>query len=80
MEVPYKMLSEQALRGVIEEFVSREGTDYGDRIYSLDEKVKHVMGQLVRGEASIVFDQETETCSIVGAEQLRWALLTPEDD
>ncbi len=65
MEVPYQKLSENALRGVIEEFVTREGTDYGDRVYSLDEKIAHVRRQLERREAVIVFDPENETINIV---------------
>jgi uncharacterized protein YheU (UPF0270 family) len=65
MEVPWQKLSPQALRGVVEEFITREGTDYGDVIYSLDQKVQHVMAQIRRGEAVIVFDDETETCNIL---------------
>jgi len=45
--------------------VLREGTDYGDREFSLDDKVSHVMRQLKRGEARIVFDLETDSVSIV---------------
>jgi uncharacterized protein len=51
--------------GVVESFVLREGTDYGTREYSLEEKVEHVMQQLRRGEARIVFQPETETVTIV---------------
>ena len=71
MEVPYQKLSPEALRGVIEEFISREGTDYGDRVYSLEEKVAHVMGQLRRKEAVIVFDADTETFNIVTTDPRR---------
>lgn len=71
MEVPYQKLSPEALRGVIEEFISREGTDYGDRVYSLEEKVAHVMGQLRRKEAVIVFDADTETCNIITTDPRR---------
>ena len=63
--VPYTELSEEALRGVIESFVLREGTDYGEQEFSLDQKVAHVLGQLRRGEAQIVFDPATETIDIV---------------
>ena len=42
----------------------REGTDYGEKEFSLEDKVAHVIGQLRRGEARIVFDPETETVSI----------------
>ena len=65
MEIPHRELSEEALRGVVESFVLREGTDYGAREYSLEEKIAEVMRQLDRGEAVIVFDPDTETVSIV---------------
>jgi uncharacterized protein YheU (UPF0270 family) len=63
--VPHRELSPDALAGVVESFVLREGTDYGDREYSLSEKVAHVMRQLDRGEAQIIFDPNTETVDIV---------------
>lgn len=63
--VPHRELSPEALRGVIESFVLREGTDYGEREYSLDDKVVHVLKQLERGEARIEFDATTETIDIV---------------
>jgi uncharacterized protein len=63
--VPHRELSPDALAGVVESFVLREGTDYGDREYSLPEKVAHVMRQLDRGEAQIIFDPNTETVDIV---------------
>jgi uncharacterized protein YheU (UPF0270 family) len=65
IEVPHTDLSPEALRGVLESFVLREGTDYGEREYSLEEKVGHVMRQLERGEARIVFDPNTESVQIV---------------
>jgi uncharacterized protein len=53
------------LRGVLESFVLREGTEYGERDVSLDQKVAQVTRQLQRGEAQIVFDPETESIDIV---------------
>ena len=67
VEIPHRDLSEAALRGVVESFVLREGTDYGQRDYSFEEKIAAVMRQLDRGEARIVFDPETGTVSIVVA-------------
>jgi uncharacterized protein YheU (UPF0270 family) len=64
IQIPHRELSADALRAVIESFVLREGTDYGEREYSLDEKVAHVMKQLEGGEASIEFDPEFETIDI----------------
>ncbi len=63
--VPYTELSPEALRGVIEAFVLREGTEYGERDVSLEDKVSQVTRQLRRGEARIVFDPQTESIDIV---------------
>jgi uncharacterized protein len=63
--VPYAELAPDLLHAVVESYVLREGTDYGEREFSLAEKVAHVIGRLKRGEAQIVFDPETESVSIV---------------
>ncbi len=63
--IPHHELSEDALAGVIESFVLREGTEYGERDYSLAEKVLHVRGQLDAGEAFVVFDPDSESVGIV---------------
>lgn len=65
MNIPHTMLSAQTLRAVIEEFVLREGTEYGEQDVSLDEKVAAVTRQLENNEAVVVYDSETESCSIV---------------
>jgi len=49
---------------VIEAFVLREGTDYGEREYSLEQKVAQVRAQLERGQARILFDPESNTVTI----------------
>ena len=67
MEIPHRALTDAALRGVVEAFVLREGTDYGQREYSLEDKIAAVMRQLDRGEAVIVFDPDTGSVSIVAA-------------
>jgi uncharacterized protein YheU (UPF0270 family) len=63
--VPHRELSSEALRGVVESFVLREGTDYGERESSFESKIADVMLQLERGEAEIVFDPVTESIGIV---------------
>ena len=64
-------LSPDALRGLVEEFVTRNGTDYGVTERGLEEKIAQVTAQLRSGEARIVFDPETETANIVMARELR---------
>jgi uncharacterized protein YheU (UPF0270 family) len=58
-------LSADALRGVVESFVLREGTDYGDRDVSHEAKVQQVMRQLERNEARIMFDPADSSITIV---------------
>jgi uncharacterized protein YheU (UPF0270 family) len=62
--VPLASLSEDALRGIVESFVLREGTDYGAAERSLESKVADVRRQLERGEARIEFDPKTESVTI----------------
>jgi uncharacterized protein YheU (UPF0270 family) len=63
--VPFTELSAEALRGVIEGFVLREGTDYGEREVSHEAKIRHVMAQLEAGEAQIWFDPDTSSVEIL---------------
>ncbi len=65
IQVPYDALSAEALRGLIEEFVTRAGTDYGTREKSIEERIDDVQRQLKRGEAVIVFDAVTAMANIV---------------
>ncbi len=65
VEVPYTSLNPETLRAVVEEYVTRDGTDYGWRERSLPEKVADVMRQLERGEAKIVFDAELGSVNII---------------
>jgi uncharacterized protein len=65
--VPYSDLAADLLHAVVESYVLREGTDYGEKEFSLEDKVAHVISQLKRGDAQIVFDPETETVSITKA-------------
>ena len=65
--MPHTALSAAALRGVIESFVLREGTDYGERDVPHEEKVAQVIRQLERGEARIMFDPVSQSVAIVVA-------------
>jgi uncharacterized protein len=63
--VPYTELAADLLHALIESFVLREGTDYGEKEFSLQEKVTKVFAQLKRGDAEIVFDPNTESVTIL---------------
>ncbi len=62
--IPYGELSPEALKGLLEEYVSREGTDYGHATFSLAQKVAAVRRQLENGRAVIVYDPDTQSCDI----------------
>lgn len=70
MEIPYTELSSEALEAVIEEYVTREGTEYGAREYSLQSKIEQVKQQLEKGEVKITFDPDSETCTLLPARDL----------
>lgn len=72
-------LSAAALEGLVDEFITREGTDYGAREHSLEEKRGSVLRQLARREVMIVFDFESESTTIISREELARAGLGDED-
>jgi len=63
--VPHTELDADLLRSVVESFVLREGTDYGEREIPLADKVARLIRQLDRGDVQIIFDPPTETVDIV---------------
>lgn len=65
IEVPYERMRPETLQALIEEYVTRDGTDYGSRDASLEQKVEDVRRQLRRGDACVVFDPETESVNII---------------
>ena len=69
MIIPHHMLSPEALHRVIEAFITREGTDYGEHDIPLVTKVLQVRKQLDEGTAVIVYDQETESCTMQPSHQ-----------
>jgi len=65
VKIPYDQLSPEALHGVIEDFVTRDGTDYGEVEIPLETKIAQVLTQIRSGKAVIVYDQETESGTIL---------------
>lgn len=58
MIIPHRELTPEALQGLIEEFVTRDGTDYGEWVTALETKVAQVWRQLDMGTAVIGFYEE----------------------
>ena len=72
--VPWKDLPADTLTNLIEEFVTRDGTDYGDQEIPTSTKVEQVRNQLKKQEAFVVFDEVTESVSVMGKEQANEAV------
>ena len=65
MKIPYTELSREALLGVMDAFILREGTDYGHEEITIDQKRSRVLSMLRSGEAEIVFYQQSDHIDIV---------------
>lgn len=63
MRVPHTHLSAHALRAVVEEFVTRDGTDHS----SVVQRTLDVLRQLDDGHVELHFDDDTKTCNILPA-------------
>ena len=69
MIIPWQDISPDALDNLIESFVLREGTDYGEHERSLEQKVADVRRQLKNGEAVLVWSELHETVNIMPRSQ-----------
>ena len=66
--VPPDMLSPDTLRALIEEFVTRDGAVHGHSDVPLEQQIATVQRLLLTGQVLIVFDEESESCSIMNKE------------
>jgi uncharacterized protein YheU (UPF0270 family) len=64
MIIPWQDLTSETLTSLIEHFVLREGTDYGDNELTMEQKVQHVRQQLDAGDIVIVFSELHESVDI----------------
>ena len=60
MQIPHKLISPVTLRAVVEEFVTRDGTDHS----SVERRIENVIRQLESGLVELHYDDNTETCDI----------------
>jgi uncharacterized protein YheU (UPF0270 family) len=61
MRIPPEQLSEKALYAVVQEFVTRDGTDHS----SVDQRIKAVLRELHAGRLALHFDDESQSCNIL---------------
>jgi uncharacterized protein YheU (UPF0270 family) len=63
--IPHEKLKPDTLYALVEEFVTREGTDYGESEVLLQQKIEQVVSQIRSGKAVVVFDSSLQTCNII---------------
>lgn len=71
MIIPWKALDSDTLDNLIEAFVLREGTDYGEHERTLTQKVEDVRRQLKSGEVVLVWSELHESVNIMPRGQFR---------
>ena len=71
MIIPWQDLAPETLDNLIESFVLREGTDYGEQERSLEQKVNDVKRQLKSGDVVLVWSELHETVNIMPRNQFR---------
>jgi len=70
MQIPHDRLEATTLRALIIDFVTRDGTDYGESETTLDTKIQRVQAQLKKGSIGIVFDAESESFDILTRDEI----------
>ncbi len=65
MIIPFDSIDEETLQSLVESFVLREGTDYGEVEISLQEKVEQIIEQLRSGDIVIEYSEEHESVNII---------------
>ncbi|MFQ3251201.1 MAG: hypothetical protein ACI9O6_003048 [Glaciecola sp.] len=65
MIIPLESIDEETLQNLVESFVLREGTDYGEVEISLQEKVDQIIEQLTAGDIVIEYSEEHESINII---------------
>ncbi|SHG13071.1 hypothetical protein SAMN04487965_3357 [Microbulbifer donghaiensis] len=70
MIIPFQQLDPDTLQSLLEEYATRDGTDYGEREVSLVDKVASLRRQLQSGEVVIWFEPGEESVNLVLARDI----------
>lgn len=71
MIIPLEQLSHETLTAIIEDFILREGTEYGAEDVSKEAKVFQVKKQLEQGHAVLVYSELHESINILPSDQFK---------
>lgn len=71
MRIPIESLSPEALDRLVEELVTRDGTDYGEQERTVAEKKRSVLRRLWSGELALTFEPSSESCNLIPGDATR---------
>lgn len=71
VQLPLDRLPPETLTALLEEYASRDGTDYGARERSLEEKTDDLRHQLTRGDLTLVYDLDSEQYDLCDRDRLK---------
>ena len=71
MIIPWQQLDSQLLYALLEDIVTRDGTDYGTTEVGTETKVKQLLKQLQTAKATLVWDSVSETGNIINCNDLQ---------
>ena len=69
MIIPLEQINQDTLNAIIEDFILREGTDYGAIDATKDDKIAQVRQQLTQGSAVLVYSELHESVNILPKDQ-----------
>ncbi len=69
MIIPWQQLEPETLNALLESYVLREGTDYGEQELSLKDKLAQIKQQITNGTVLIVYSELHETVNLIAKEQ-----------
>jgi len=69
--IPHDSLELHTLINILEDIVTRDGTDYGDYHVTLEQKCQQAIKMLNDKQAFLIFDTESETTKLINKDQLR---------
>jgi len=71
MLIPYQSLDTETLHNLIESFILREGTDYGETEISLASKSQQLLEQIKSGTVLILFSELSESVTLINKQQFQ---------
>ena len=65
VRVPTERLAPDTLEALLEEFASRDGTDYGERETPLNVRVAQLRTQMEHGDIALLYDLDSESWDLL---------------